>query len=319
MPVQVEHHAGPTGTSSNADIDFRTRNTLLESATSAAKRRNMAERLPNEILAMIIGDEPGPVKHSSSQSGWTMDYRIACSLVCRKWRRIALPHLFRCISISGNTVQKKNLKGHCSFLRENPWLPNSVKDVYIEFCVVDVAELEDLLATARNIETLSLLHVSYIDSGDPERPHPVQVHHLQKLRLNNRVTERLDVAALYGHLLRMIGLYSEIQNLQLDSEELHAVATDDSIAFALQEAAPRELKIHTLGLTLNGALQGSFLRTFLRQIGAFKHLTSVDFVIGWNNPSLVALLASVGRNLKRFSLALQRQIQRDRSKYISRS
>lgn len=317
MGSSIEHHIGPT--SSNAGTEACTTIMRFESAITAGQHSNMAERLPNEILAMIIGDEPRPVKHSSSQSGWTMDYRIACSLVCRKWRRIALPHLFRCIRISGNTVQKKNLKGHCSFLRENPWLANSVKDVYIEFCVVDVAELEDLLAIARNIETLSLLHVSYIDSGHPERLHPVQAHHLQKLRLNNRVTERSDVAPLYGHLLRLIGLFSEIQNLQLDSEELHAVATDDNIAFTLREAAPRELRIHTLGLTLIGALQGSFLRTFLPQIGAFKHLTSVDFVIGWNNPSLVPLLASVGRNLKRFSLALQRQIQLDRSKYISRS
>ncbi|KAI0732234.1 hypothetical protein BC629DRAFT_1573670 [Irpex lacteus] len=78
----------------NAALPAALDSLLIGDTTGHTKRKTTTGELPNELWDIIIGQY-----FRDSDSILTQRHRIACSLVCREWRSIALSHLFRRIRI----------------------------------------------------------------------------------------------------------------------------------------------------------------------------------------------------------------------------
>ncbi|KAI0085921.1 hypothetical protein BDY19DRAFT_385715 [Irpex rosettiformis] len=238
---------------------------------------------PDEILDAIIesldegsSDDPNTLsRRPKEKSAWK-----ACSLVCKRWHNIVLPHLFRSIGI--RTLEA--LAHFVRFFTETRIVANQVKALDLEDIQTDVYVLQGLLRALPPLQCLNLESVT-IRNGDMDSAHPPQdVLSLQALTYEDSRDVRLVQCTTVVNLL---GLFSDIGTLTLRIIESEEHEPDDerfaeahAIAFA---AANVSRKTRIRRLQYGGRhVGGLFVPAYLLKTGAVDNLTHLAFTCTHN-------------------------------------
>ena len=113
---------------------------------------SVAMRIPDEILDMIV--RQAHKIHRGDQTGLSRSPCIMVSLVCRRWRNIALTYLFGSIKIP---FRGQGLQCCSQFFSGNSVLASLVHNVDISNAVLNIVHLDHLLASLHGLQEL---HVS---------------------------------------------------------------------------------------------------------------------------------------------------------------
>ena len=138
------------------------------------------QRLPNELLLLILEHVVGRRHHSESESRWDAPYYgrrrgpsvgiKSLSLVCKLWRSLLLPTLFRTLDLSG-TGHHMPQDLSCSLFNENAGIRRCIQEVCISQQEWGTTPLE-YPAFARlliDLVALQYLTLAYMSLRVPER------------------------------------------------------------------------------------------------------------------------------------------------------
>lgn len=241
----------------------------------------MTVDLPDEILDAIMADIGD---HVPAYGPWDVQERkkakkawSACSLVCKRWSNIALPHLFRSIRLHFLTPP---LELWIQFFANTSQIAKHVQVVHLGAYTLKIHVLSMILQTLQSLRRLDLEHV-VIRDDIPDSPGP-------QLRYSgDHIIERLSFAeggfceplvqcASVANLLSLFAEVGELYTKVDDTSEPAEWPTEKHVdAFASTSPAghPRIRKLRCGGECVGGV----FVPSYLRRIGALGNLTHLTF------------------------------------------
>lgn len=241
----------------------------------------MTVDLPDEILDAIMADIGGRVpayglwnvqERKEAKKAWS-----ACSLVCKRWSNIALPHLFRSIRLY---FLMPPLEPWIQFFANISQIAKHVQVLHLGAYTLKIHVLSMLLQTLQSLRRLDLEDV-VIQDDIPGSPGP-------QLRYSgDHIIERLSFAeggfceALVQckSVANLLSLFAGVGELYMkvdDTSESAEWPTEKHVdAFASTSPAghPQVRKLRCGGECVGGF----FIPSYLRRIGALDNLTHLTF------------------------------------------
>lgn len=222
---------------------------------------------------------------------------MSCSLVCRQWRRIALPYIFRRIWI---TWEGRDVQEYAIFFAKNQHIARSVHHLHINDRTVEVERLHYLLSSLPKIRSLHLLNTRF-ERGEDSAISPT--HSSFKLECFSwRISFRESPETVHDQISDILSLFSVIKLLSLSSDYHNEPEAPNSqisapVAGSLLSERPQA---HAVSLQC-GAIMTSWLLTFFLRAGWSDKLTELKLSL--NDPLrvvglLAALLCNVGDMLR---------------------
>lgn len=189
------------------------------SNNSNTHRSTLSLQVPDEILEAIISlldssESPSSHPDFSAQSSW-----FTCSLVCKRWRNIVLPYLFRSVHLIDPEIAPIS---RTVFL-ETPVIASLVRECWLEKVTIeDVDELVRLLDSLTSLRCLRLDSVTICgDDLSPRRPLRYASHKLETLIYH--VQHPTPLFHSFVTFIDLLALFSEIGELRTN------VITDDEV------------------------------------------------------------------------------------------
>ncbi|KAI0812513.1 hypothetical protein BC629DRAFT_942177 [Irpex lacteus] len=227
--------------------------------------RSTIEGLPEEILDHIVQDV-GPIYNTASLLPFcgrtSRRCWLSCSLVCRRWHRIAAPYVFRFVEI--NPDSPGEIEDFLSMLSENSTIGR-----LIQALTIDVAELSmDTIATL--LVLLPRLRVFDINTVQSKRSKDLTALY-GRFKL-----ERLSYSSdWYGdfewEVVQLLQLFEEVGEVELDDPLSDSAFMNPPNPIAMT-GRPRltSLKLATFDDPISPYL------TYLHRHDAFRHLTCLS-------------------------------------------
>ena len=172
---------------------------------------------PDELIDFIFQLLDDSTKHSPKPT------LKACSLVCKQWHRVVLPHLFRSISLNGSHDLEEDVESFlispcAQFFTGNPDLTARVQYLKVEHAEMnDTHVLDTLLGIFPSLREVELASVvtgghDYDEDGDDVR---CRSHAIDVLTFTDeacyRALEQCD------SFVRFLSLFSRIGELRVDA------------------------------------------------------------------------------------------------------
>ena len=279
----------------------------------------VASRLPDELLDKIFREVYElRLWHSMPLKGPCH----SCSLVCRRWRTVCLPYLFRHIRIPLQVRDpRRGLRDYIQFTLSNQVLGGLVRSVGIHrLLAVDIVELDALLANLPQLQSLRLDGCTFVNSGGVDgidrriyRDHFVEDFHLE--------LEDITLSIFwYQDILDILSLFSKISTLwiSLDKPDEMPIAFTqedspvlDSMAETSAIVAPTwQSNISRFTMTGCPPPMVSFLRRFLCNVGALRGLRELGLELidpEQMLPQLDELFTHIGPSLSILRLEVPRE------------
>ena len=263
---------------------------------------SVAMRIPDEILDMIV--RQAHKIHRGDQTGLSRSPCIMVSLVCSRWRNIALPYLFRSIKIP---FRGQGLQCCSQFFSDNSVLASLVHNVDISDIVLKIIHLDHLLASLHGLQEL---HVSSCTLNGPSslaegvvNECVVGNHSIRTLEIHFNNNE--SSVPWYHGVLEIMALFSEIKEFTLCSNhrnDVQDLEVPDIVVQAAASAVIGGLNISALTLLECPPFMISFLWRFLSNIGGLHDLQSLGISLGIDPEKMLShmsdILCLVGRKLK---------------------
>lgn len=269
---------------------------------------SQAKHIPVEILHMIISvTDPLLNVHTHlnafpQRSREALKTQKAFSLVCRRWREVALQYVFSRIHITSSD----GVDPHMGFFRDTPWVAKHVIKLTLRTRTIRVFALDTLLRTLPSLQYLDMLN-SFVE-GSPDADFQVDSSRaLRELRYPcPEIGPRLDAQCeTIQHLLR---LFSVIKCLDLGFFAHSSFINVNSLnaridsACSYSQGSDRELRIHHLRAS-GHTTAGFLVPEYLRRTGALKDLTSLSFFLAKSNLKIVSdMLSAVHTTLETLEL-----------------
>ena len=263
--------------------------TLLQSIMSLDKASSFVapygsptgRGLPDELLDRIIGslyNSRAIYKNTDPKVWW-----YACSLVCKRWRNITLPYLYRSIG-QRNTCPSPECE--CTdFFADTPEVAILVQELNLrETEIFDTDSLDCLLGALTSLRSLTV-----IDSTVEPCVENLEYasHKLRKFIYKDNSHEPLTQLTTFIHIF---ALFSEIDELHVsvtdDEDNGDVRPTDDDVERLAQlacDAQPEDFDATRIQIRklrcCNIAEGGTFIPSYLCKLGVLSHLTHLDFVL----------------------------------------
>ena len=131
---------------------------------------NYTNQLPDELLDIIIR-QSGPLYSTAAADHGFPDKKnwLACGSVCRRWRRVALSHIFRYVRVLpsdrfADTSEDRAASKFGSFLLENPSIAPLIEQANLACVIIESKVLRSILTALTNLQYL-VLHHSFIEGS----------------------------------------------------------------------------------------------------------------------------------------------------------
>ncbi|KAI0705195.1 hypothetical protein BC835DRAFT_1410075 [Cytidiella melzeri] len=262
--------------------------------------------LPDEVLDMIIFEAVGP--KVPYEFNTVRQDRQTYSIVSRRWRNIVLPYMFTRIII-------RDPEGFLQFVIHAPSIAFNVRhiDILNLDSTLDVVVLDSLLTHLPRLRSMRIEGVALGNSAG--QPRQYKNHTVQRV-LCDSFQGCKPAETRYDQLLDFLALFSDIEDLKVDihdyrlnfahdSEGLREVA-EKVVPFAVAAARIGHSQVRSLQIEWGPRLH-CFLLSFLVEIDAFRHLTSLALYVDSSSglDRLNALLCVVGPTLKSLAICLR--------------
>ncbi|KAI0759815.1 hypothetical protein BC629DRAFT_1056420 [Irpex lacteus] len=245
--------------------------------------------IPNELLDLIfdcLGD-----KSESPRRKPTKDW-LACSLVCWKWRSIALPHLFYGVECTGNRPAGRSVDAYSRFFAETPRIGIHVRLLVLsDIARLDIASLSTIIGNLPRLSHLRLYEVVLVDGPDNSICQSQNAYVLESMQCESS-------------FFQVLALFSRIEYLHLMDHSVDDTPDVLSLPRLMDKAVEScnvgKLQIDELRIGPSAKIT-YFYPTFLTQIQAIQHLTSLTFETRYELPALKQFnecLCSTGQTLK---------------------
>ncbi|KAI0083461.1 hypothetical protein BDY19DRAFT_660196 [Irpex rosettiformis] len=278
---------GNTSTSSRFIPNSGATVAAANSPDRSASRKSMFTEVPDEILDMIV------------RKLWTI-HRAQHSSVCRRWYRLTLPYLWRCIRIFliGQKSPMTILDDFLSLMASRPELAVLVQRLVLYHIEGDVSIISRALELLPNLRFLILraprIHPA---DGDVLTRHASR-HALEQLMITGARGTNVFIPAT----VQLLSLFYEIRRITLkwNGIELENDAVDRTI--------PKDAldNLHVFQLDMNLDTSSSFYLNILGRHGAFRHLAYLRVEANCLEAlvNLSQLLSTVGPTLRELFLRL---------------
>lgn len=256
--------------------------------------------IPNELLDLIfdcLGD-----KSESPRRKPTKDW-LACSLVCWKWRSIALPHLFYGVECTGNRPAGRSVDAYSRFFAETPRIGIHVRLLVLsDIARLGIASLSTIIGNLPRLSHLRLYEVVLVDGPDKSICQSQNAYVLESMQCDQ--LDFLSTRKGGSSFFQVLALFSRIQCLHLMDYSVDDTPDVLSLPRLMDKAVEccnvGKLQIDELRVGPSAKIT-YFYPALLTRIQATQHLTSLTFETRYELPALEQLnecLCSTGQTLK---------------------
>lgn len=269
--------------------------------------------IPIDILHLIItATDPLRSSHPRAfkkRTPGALETQKACSLVCWRWREVALQYVFSKISILMNV--DLGLDQETLFFQHTPWVAKHVKELTLRATYVQMAALDSLFRTLPSLHNLDMTG-SVVD-GSPGAD--IQVDSSRALQQLRFYVSQGGKRPLFqcDSIQRLLRLFSIITYLDLgfgpDTGDRAVNGASVSLRVDCTSSTTwdsiRALRIHRLRANGKTTL-GLFVPEFLHRdrTDALKDLTSLSFFLTKSSLKIISnVLGVVHTTLERVNLS----------------
>ncbi|KAI0084472.1 hypothetical protein BDY19DRAFT_971298 [Irpex rosettiformis] len=273
-------------------------------------------QLPDEILEIIIRGT-GPCYGTAASSTEFKEKRnwVSCGSVCRRWHRIALPHIFRYVRVAPldliDTTKDRTASRFNIFLQENPSIAPLIQEINFLRLRVDFKVLRSILGALQNLQYF-VFHRSLVE-GIPNPKDPPMTFKIHRLLHTGGACDlyddcypsncRMQVPILLS-LFSEIGEFENMQSCEHDSEPLFKANHDDEA-----------VRIHSLKI---GAFPNSVpYFNIMHQLHLFNHLSCLRItllsLLNFSAEATNGFLVAVCGTLKELYLRITHRIDNSMS------
>lgn len=264
--------------------------------------------IPIDIVHLIItATDPLRSSHPRAfkkRTPGALETQKACSLVCWRWREVALQYVFSKISILVDGLDQETL-----FFQHTPWVAKHVKELTLRATYVQISALDSLFRTLPSLHNLDMTGSVVVGSPGAD----IQVDSSRALQQLRFYVSQGGKRPLFqcDSIQRLLRLFSIITYLDLgfDPDTSNRVVNGGSINVRVQCISSttwdsiRGLRIHRLRVDGKTTL-GLFVPEFLHRTDALKDLTSLSFFLTKSSLKIISnVLGVVHTTLERVLLS----------------